>query len=338
MRKVAITGERQATVIDAPTPHAVADWALVEVQVAPMCTEYKGFVAGRPNRYLGHEAVGTVVEVKQPGPVRPGDRVVVMPQFPCGRCALCVSGDYIHCQHTYDVPATIGQSEGWATMAQYMLKPSWILPQIPDDMTFERASLSLCSLGPSFGAFDALALDAFDTVLITGLGAVGLGAVVNAIYRGARVIGVESIPYRVERAHELGADTVLDPADPQTRQNILDITHGIGVDAALDCSGNPLAEALCIDAARRRGRVAFIGECFDPLEIRVSPQMIRKGLTIIGSWHYNLNLYPKVLSVIQNAPGVDRLVSHVFPMSDIQTAFEVSASHNCAKILLKPWE
>ena len=74
------------------------------------------------------------------------------------------------------------------------------------------------------------------------------------------------------------------------------------------------------------------------LIIRVSPDMIRKGLTIRGSWHYNLSLFPKIVAVIQGSPVVEKLISHVFPMSRIQEAFEVSASHECAKIILKPWE
>ena len=76
----------------------------------------------------------------------------------------------------------------------------------------------------------------------------------------------------------------------------------------------------------------------DDLKIKVSPDMIRKGLTIHGSWHYNLNLYGKIMQVIQNSPLIPLLVSHVLPMSRIQEAFEISASHDCAKILLRPWE
>jgi threonine dehydrogenase-like Zn-dependent dehydrogenase len=66
--------------------------------------------------------------------------------------------------------------------------------------------------------------------------------------------------------------------------------------------------------------------------------MIRKGLALHGSWHYNLSLYPKVMQVIQESPVVDKLISHVMPMSQIQEALELSASHQCAKIILKPWE
>jgi threonine dehydrogenase-like Zn-dependent dehydrogenase len=183
-----------------------------------------------------------------------------------------------------------------------------------------------------------MGLDAFDTVLITGLGAVGLGAVVNAKFRGARVIGVESIPYRVERAKMLGADVVLDPGDAKALDKVKDLTNGIGVDRALDCAGVVAAQRFCIDATRRKGQVAFVGECGDDLKIKVSPDTIRKGLTIRGSWHYNLTLYPKIMQVIQESPVIDDLISHILPMSDIQKAFEISASHQCAKILLKPWE
>jgi L-iditol 2-dehydrogenase len=337
MRKAIITGPRTAEVVEAPMPRPVADWALVKVLVAPMCTEYKAYLAGGRHEFLGHEAAGEVVEVAQPCGVKPGDRVVVMPQYPCGRCDLCLSGEYIHCQHCFDFDAFTGSPEGQATYAQYLLKPAWLLPKAPDDLTIEQASLALCALGPSFGAFDRIGLHALDTVLITGLGPVGLGAVVNARRRGARVIGIEAHPWRVERALALGADTVLNPADPDCVRRISAMTNG-GVDAALDCSGVPAAHRLCIDAARRHGRVAFVGECGEPTTIRVSNDLIRKGLTIVGSWHYNRARVNAIFEVIRSMPReIDLLVSHRLPMSSINEAFESSASHNCAKILLDPW-
>jgi len=183
-----------------------------------------------------------------------------------------------------------------------------------------------------------MGLGAFSTVLITGLGPVGLGGVINARFRGARVIAVESVPWRVERARQMGAAAVIDPRSEDIVQQIRDLTGGRGVDCALDCSGDVQAERLCIDATRRKGKVAFVGECSDDLAIRVSPDMIRKGLTLIGSWHYNLNDFPLVMKVIQESPLIDLLISHIMPMSKIQEAFEISASHECAKIILKPWE
>jgi threonine dehydrogenase-like Zn-dependent dehydrogenase len=337
MKKAVILGERQASLVDVPDPKPVKDWVVVKVHATPMCTEYKMFVSGHKSDYLGHEAAGEVVDIAQPGLVNVGDRVVVMPFWPCGECALCVSGDYIHCQHGQDVEAFTGSPEGKATYAQYVVKPDWILPKIPDDVSYELASLAVCGLGPSFGAFDAMGVDAFDTVLISGLGAVGLGAVVNAKFRGAFVIGVESIPYRVERAKMLGADLVIDPSDQSALAQVMDLTEGLGVDAALDCAGVVAAQRFCIDATRRRGQVAFVGECSEELPIRVSPDMIRKGLTIRGSWHYNLSLYPKIMQVIRESPVIDKLISHIFPLREVQQALHLSASHQCAKIILQPW-
>jgi L-iditol 2-dehydrogenase len=183
-----------------------------------------------------------------------------------------------------------------------------------------------------------MGVDAFDTVLITGAGPVGLGAVINARLRGARVIVVESIPYRVERARMLGADVVIDPNDDSASQQVRDLTDGRRVDKSLDCAGVVAAQRFCIDATRLQGQGAFVGECNDELEIRISPDMIRKGLTIRGSWHYDLSLFPKIMQVIQESPVIERLISHVLPMSQVQEALELSASHQCAKIILKPWE
>jgi threonine dehydrogenase-like Zn-dependent dehydrogenase len=146
------------------------------------------------------------------------------------------------------------------------------------------------------------------------------------------------VPWRVERAMAMGAAAVIDPRDEGALARIMELTGGRGADCALDCSGNAQAERLCIDATRRKGKIAFIGECYDDLKLRVSPDMIRKGLTLIGSWHYNLNDYPKIVQIIQESPLIDQLISHVIPMSQIQAAFELSASHATAKIMLRPWE
>lgn len=338
MKKAVVAGERKVELVEAADPIPKDDWAVVKVHVAPMCTEYKIFLSGQKSEFLGHEAVGEVVGVAQPGRVKVGDRVVVQPLHGCGRCPLCVSGEYIHCENAGDFTAVTGNKEGRATMAQYLLKPDWLLPAIPEGLPYERAGLALCALGPSFGAFQRLGLTSFDTVLITGLGPVGLGAVVNARFRGAHIIAVDSNPWRAERARTMGAPHVLDPLNPDILKKIKDITGGRGVDCALDCSGTVAAERLLIDATRRKGKAAFVGECQGDLSLRASPDMIRKGLTLIGSWHYNLSDYPAILKVIQESPLIDLLVSHVLPMSRIQEAFEISATNQTAKMLLKPWE
>ena len=74
---------------------------------------------------------------------------------------------------------------------------------------------------------------------------------------------------------------VLDPRDETGLARVRSLTEGRGADCGLDCSGSPQAHRLLIDAVRRRGRVAFVGECSAETVLRISPDMIRKGLTLI---------------------------------------------------------
>src|SRR5260221_7020924 len=267
MKKAVISGQRQAAVVEAPDPQPKADWALVKVRASALCTEYKAFLSGRQLLNPGHEGAGEVVAVAQPGRVRVGDRVVVLPQFPCGKCALCLAGDYIYCENNYDFAAFNGSPEGSGTFAHYILKPDWLLPLIPADVPFEHATMAIDGIGASFGAFQAIAVGALDTVLITGLGPVGLGAVANARFRGARVIGVEPTPWRKQRALEMGAEVVFAPDEPDLVAKICALTDGRGATCAVECSGRVPSQRLCIDAVRRRGRVAFVGESQDDLVI-----------------------------------------------------------------------
>lgn len=329
MKKVAITGVRRAELIESPIPKRQADEVLIKVHVTPMCTEYKAFVEGHKLNSLGHEAVGEVIEAPEGSIYKPGDRVVCMPLSGCGECDYCLSGNYIHC---------LQNPMKDAAMAQYIVKKPSSLRKIPDHLSYEQAALSCCALGASFGAIRKLGVSASDTILITGLGPVGLGAVVNAKFYGAKVIAVESNPYRVEVAQKMGVDGIVDPRDPSALDKIKEMTDGIGPDYAIDCSGVPAAHRTCIDAVRRLGKVAFVGECYVETPIIVSQDLIRKGIHLIGSWHYNLNDFPELIKVIENSPLLDHLVSHQFPMSQIQEAFETSASQQCAKILLKPWQ
>ncbi|HRW07784.1 MAG TPA: zinc-binding dehydrogenase [Caldilineaceae bacterium] len=338
MKKVVVTGPRQAAVVDVPDPQPIANWVVVQIHTAPMCTEYKAYRAGGPVEQLGHEAAGEVVAVAQPGRVQVGDRVVVMPTNACGQCTLCLAGDYIHCENNLNFAAIHGTRDGSATYAQYLLKPDHLLVPISNGLSYDHAAMACCGLGPTFGAMQTMAVNAFDTVLITGLGPVGLGGVINGVFRGARVIGVETNPYRAALAKELGAAAIVDPTDPDALAQIRELTAGRGVDKAIDCSGVVAAHRLCIDAARRKGQVAFVGECSEETPLRISPDMIRKGLTLIGSWHYRMQDTPAIMGLIGKVGAqLDKLITHRFPLAAVQEAWELQLTGESAKVLLQPW-
>ncbi len=339
MKVVAITNERQCELIEKPKPNVKDDFVVIKIQAAPMCTEYKSYKNGTLTDCLGHEAVGEVVEVARPGKVKVGDRVVVMPQYPCGTCSLCLAGEYIHCRNNINVETETGNITGTATYAQYMIKQDWLLLPIPAEMSYEHAGMACCGLGPTFGAMQLMQVDAFDTVLITGMGPVGLGGVINATYRGARVIAVESHPFRQRLAEQLGAEFAIDPNDTDALGKVMEFTDGIGVDKALDCSGVPGAQRFLIDAARRKGQMAFVGVGDGDLIVHDWSDMITKGLTLLGSWHWNLADMPRIMQVIrESGDKIDTQITHTFPMSRVQDAWDLQLTGNCGKIILKPWE
>jgi L-iditol 2-dehydrogenase len=338
MKIAAMFGDGKAGLTEKPDPIIKEDFVLVKIHVVPMCTEYKAFKGGHTGDNFGHEAAGEVVEVAQPGQVKVGDRVVVQPTYSCGKCWLCLMGEFIHCLNGKDVHAITGSSTGTATYAQYLIKQDWLLSPIPDDVSYEHAGMACCGLGPTFGAMQQMNVNALDTIMITGLGPVGLGGVINGKFRGARVIGIESHPYRANLAKELGADLVLDPHDSDILKKIMDFTDGIGVDKAVDCSGAMQAHRLMVDAARRKGQVTFVGEGGE-FPLSASGDMIRKGLVLRGNWHYNLGDFPKLMKIIKaTSAQLDKFITHSFPMSDVQKAWELQVTGNCGKLILYPWK
>ena len=116
----------------------------------------------------------------------------------------------------------------------------------------------------------------------------GASGILACKARGGRVIAVDPLQERRELALELGADEALDPTQGDVVEQILALTHGRGIDAAIDCSGNGAAQNAALDATAPLGRVAFIGEAKE-LSIRPSEQLIRKQLTVMGSWYFNIS-------------------------------------------------
>ena len=334
MKVVAITGKQECGLVDRPDPKIRGEFVRVRITSSPMCTEFKSYKEGWKSDSLGHEAAGVVAEVARTGAFKPGDRVVVMPQYPCGRCELCLAGDYIHCEHTIDPLACCGSQTGTATYAQYAIKQDWLLLPVPEDISIDHAAMACCGLGPTFGALQRLGSVAFDTVLVIGLGPVGLGAVINSRYRGARVIGLESNPYRAVLAQRLGAETVVNPDDPEALAQIKALTGGRGADAIIECSAVPAAQRFALQAARRRGKVAFVG-WGGHFEV---DNMIPTGLDLSGCWHWNLHDQSRMWQTIRAcSTQLDQLITHRFPMSQVKEAWELQLSGQCGKVILDPW-
>ena len=333
MKVVAKFGPESAGLIDKPDPVAKGDFVVVKIHSVPMCTEYKGFKNEGESDSFGHEAAGEVVEIAQEGTVKVGDRVVVMPHFPCGKCHLCLAGEYAHCLNDNKPPNVPEQTGVTATFAQYILKRDWQLVPIPEGLSYHHAAMACCGLGSTFNAMRLMNVNALDTLLITGMGPIGLGGVINAVYRGAHVIAVESHPYRAALAKKLGAAEVVNPQDENVRDQIQDLTGGRGVDKGIECSAASAAVQLLIDATRPKGQIALIGGI---REVAIQGgAIINKGLTLHGTRHYSLVDTPAMIRMItQVKEQLDTFITHTYPMSRFRRRGRYSVHITVGKLSL----
>jgi threonine dehydrogenase-like Zn-dependent dehydrogenase len=316
MRSAAITALGQVDLLEQPRPRAYDDLVVVKILIAPMCTEFKQRRAGVQRDALGHEAVGIIVDPGRSRRFRVDDRVVVMPHYGCGTCRLCTSGDYMHCRQQRDVLTETGQSYGTATYAEYILKPDWLVLPVPDDISLWHAAMACCGFGPTFGALERMHVDALDTVLISGCGPVGLGGIAQCAARGARVIGIETNPYRARLAEAVGAEWVVDPTESVIGDLVPELVTE-GADAGIETSGAGGAVGVLASAIRPRGRLS---------------------VDIFGVWHWNsLKQADRMWHTVRKSGRrIDAMVTHAIPLTDVAAAMDLQAAGLCGKVYLLP--
>ena len=318
-----------------PEPQAKGDIVKVKLIVCPMCTEWQAWSIGKESHELGHEGVGLVVDAAASKMLKTGDRVVVMPHAGCGMCPACLSGEHILCTDQRDLLAETGSRSGIGCYAQYLLKPDYLLWKVPADLSTMHAAMAVCALGPTFTAMRRMAVTARDAVVVSGCGAVGLGAIVNARTIGARVIALEINPYRMELAASLGAEMVLDPRDPELIAKVRAATGGYGADAAIETSNNPSAPPAVLELVRPRGRLAFVTWSG---EVPV-PRITGKGIDIFGCWHWNHQEHGEEMAerVRLAGPLLGKFMTHRFALEDVEEAFALQATGQCGKVMLLPF-
>jgi threonine dehydrogenase-like Zn-dependent dehydrogenase len=216
------------------------------------------------------EEVGAGVE-----DLAPGTRVVVYQHYGCGRCRYCRTGEPMFC---FD-RRTLGNHVDGAD-AEFVAAPAWICLPLPDSLSDEVAALLACNFGTAVSGIRKLKLDGGDLVVVFGLGPVGCCAVVVVTSDGAEVVAVDPVKSRRDLAESLGAVRTVDPTASDTATTIGEITQGQGVEAAIDCSGNPRAQSDALAVLRPKGKMLVLAATA-PWTIDPS-QLWRKGLPSSG--------------------------------------------------------
>lgn len=298
MHGVTFLGERKLELAEFPDPTPGPRDVIVAIKASGMCgsdlKSYRASGGGSAALGLGkvsgpiiagHEpcgvvaAVGSAVDERT---ARVGDRVMVHHYSGCGTCRHCRTGWTQMCAGGSTVYGTTGHG----AHAPYMKVPAGTLVPLPDELSFVTGAAISCGTGTAYQALRRIHLAGGDTIAVVGQGPVGLSATQLATAMGARVVALDISAERLARAKDFGADALINPKSDDPVAAIKALTHGAGADLTLDTSGTPEGRSVAVRAARTWGTACFVGEGSD-VTIDVSPQMLRKQLTIAGSWTFS---------------------------------------------------
>ena len=327
MTAVFLPGNKQVEVRAVPVPEIGADEVLVEIKASCICRSdlslYYGnavISGGDSNQFVcGHEPAGVVVQVGEAVTgFAEGDNVAVYLGVGCGVCEHCRTGHFYLCNTWKCLGFTMDGGN-----AEFLKVPARNLLKTAKGMSHLAAAISTDAFGTLFSASRKLGVNGLSRVGIWGMGPMGAAGTLAVKAMGGQVVALDPIKERREFALSLGADLALDPTDPATVDQIREFSAGEGLTEAIDCSGQTAANNTALDALAPMGKLALVGEAASST-IRPSDQLIRKQLTVFGSWYFSINEYADILRLLQtHAIDLERLATHTFALTEAETAFRM---------------
>lgn len=291
-----------------------------------------------PGRILGHEAVGTIVEVGDGVRTHAvGSRVLISCISGCGRCRFCRDRSYGQCQ----------AGGGWVlghlidgTQAEFVRVPfaDTSLYALPESVADEDA-LMLADIMPT--AYEVGVLNGRvtpgDTVVVVGAGPIGLATITTArLFSPAQIIAVDVAPARLEAAKQFGADTVISAPPEEAVETIRGQTDGLGADVAVEAVGIPETFELCAAVVRPGGRVANVGVHGRPATLHLESLWI-KNVTITTGL-VDTSSTPTLLRMLTSGQlSTHRFLTHRFgleEMLDAYQTFSAAATTSALKVAL----
>ncbi|UGS35355.1 alcohol dehydrogenase catalytic domain-containing protein [Capillimicrobium parvum] len=342
MRAVTYEGPGRVDVVDKPEPEITApDEAIVRVRATGVCGSdlhiYRGRIPIEPGFTLGHEYVGEVVAVgDEVASLAVGDRVNGGFHSACGTCWLCRRGAMHKCEHgrTFGHGSTLGALQG--TQAEYALIPhaDRTLRRVPDALPDDVALFAGDVMATGWHA--ALPVAAGDTVVVLGLGPVGLSAVQAALVRGAgRVIAIDTVGDRLALAERFGAVPV-HLTEQSPRDEVRALTDGHGAAVAIDAVGDVRALELAIRLTANTGTVSVIGAYAERAELHLGLAWL-KSLTFVTGPANCLGHIDTVLEhLVAGRLDPRALVTHHLALDEAVEAYAIYDRHEALKIVLRP--
>jgi alcohol dehydrogenase len=336
MRALVYHGPGQKAWEEVPEPEIIGDDdVIVRVDAATICGTdlhiLKGDVpAVHEGRILGHEAVGTVVDVADGvQTLAEGDRVLVSCISACGACRYCLESRYGQCLGT----------GGWVlghkidgTQAEYVRVPfaDTSTYRVPGSVTDEEILMlaDVLPTGYEVGVLNGNVRPG-DLVAVVGAGPVGLAAIAGAqLFSPSHIVAVDVSDARLEAAKHFGADVIVNNSRQDPLKVIRDLTGDLagrlGADVSIEAVGLPATFEMAVKLVRPGGRVANVGVHGAPATLHLEDEWMR-DLTITTGL-VDTSSVPALMRLVTSGQiNARRFITHHFGLDDFEEAYDVFA-------------
>jgi len=347
MKALVLTGKEQAEYRDVEKPVCPEDGMILKVEAVGLCgSDVRTYLHGHSKvKYpavIGHENAGTIAEIgaKVRAEWKVGDRVIVNPAIPCGKCYYCTHGDMsglceVLSVYGNDIPGGF---------AQYMQIPGKGIEKgqilrIPDGIDFDDIII-VELLASVIKAQEQMQVSLGETVVVIGTGPIGCLHVQIAKLRGAsKIIMMGRNPERLKLAGRFGATHLVNSVDEDPVKKVREITGGRGADVVIVAapSAEPHQQGLMM--LRKEGRLSMFGGLNkeNPWSTLDANLIHYSRLEIRGAYSYSFANFMQGFELVTEGKIDKGIVTHKLPLRDMTEGVRLIQAGKAIKVVLKPW-
>jgi len=344
-----LTGPGKFEIQDVSVPVPGVGEVLCKIKAVAICGSdpevVRGDLAGEwPPSYpfiAGHEWSGEVVAVGAGvHEFQVGDRVAGEAHKGCGYCRNCKEGRYNICLN-YGNESTGHEHYGFrvnGAYAQYQKYSVRSVNHLPDNVTYGEASM-VDTTGVALHGLELAGVTVGGTVAVIGPGPIGLSAMRLAKAMGAAKVIIIGRGARLQSAKRLGADEIVDFESQDPVEAVRELTGGIGVDEAYECSGAKGTFNQAVRMVRKGGHVALIGVSTAGVMEEIPFKYVTHNEILVVGSRANANVSNKVLSLMSTEQlKVKEFITHKFALDDFDEALDtfVKRKGNAIKVVIYP--